>query len=146
MRRGSHHHSSGITSEAYFWSLVAKNLNGDCWLWQGPIYKHYGKAHFEGKTWCAHRLAYQLLWGAIPGGKHLDHLCGDTLCVYPWHLEPVTPAENNRRKVLRRRPNKTRSAIPSPARLRQTSKELRRAAWYKQWLQSFRPQFTPGGS
>lgn len=45
----------------------------------------------------AHRMAYELYKGVIPGGMELDHLCGNTLCVNPGHLEPVTHKENIRR-------------------------------------------------
>lgn len=42
----------------------------------------------------AHRLAYERKNGPIPDGLHLDHLCRNTLCVNPDHLEPVTAGEN----------------------------------------------------
>lgn len=38
-----------------------------------------------------------LLVGPIPQGLHLDHLCRNTRCVNPDHLEPVTPKVNNSR-------------------------------------------------
>jgi hypothetical protein len=47
----------------------------------------------------AHRLVYESLVGPIPDGFHIDHLCRNTRCVCPWHLEPVTPAENVRRGI-----------------------------------------------
>jgi len=125
-------HTAGLSGESYFWSQVVKNQAGDCWIWQGNANKGYGVASWQGKKWRAHRLAYLLLWGSIPEGKHLDHLCRNTLCVYPWHLEPVTPAENDRRKVIRRR------ELPSAAPAHHDNHQVeRRAAWYDSWLRGF---------
>jgi hypothetical protein len=45
----------------------------------------------------AHRYVYETHKEAIPNGLELDHLCRNTLCVNPNHLEPVTHAENCRR-------------------------------------------------
>ncbi len=42
---------------------------------------------------------YEQLVGPIPPGLHLDHLCRNTSCVNPDHLEPVTVAENVLRGV-----------------------------------------------
>lgn len=47
----------------------------------------------------AHRWSYEYHVGPIPAGLHLDHLCRNTLCVNPDHLEPVSLAENVRRGV-----------------------------------------------
>ena len=38
----------------------------------------------------------------VPAGLQLDHLCTVRRCVNPAHLEPVTPAENDRRARARR--------------------------------------------
>jgi hypothetical protein len=35
--------------------------------------------------------------GPIPSGMQIDHLCRNTLCVNPDHMEVVTNAENGRR-------------------------------------------------
>ena len=85
-----------------FRGLVDKETTG-CWLWQGGADHGYGVVGWEGRRWSTHRLAYTLMWGGIPDGLQLDHLCRNTLCVYPWHLEPVTAAENNWRKVIHQR-------------------------------------------
>jgi hypothetical protein len=50
----------------------------------------------------AHRLVYRALRGPIPDGLTLDHLCRVPACVNPWHLEPVTAAENSRRDRIAR--------------------------------------------
>ena len=138
MRCYKHAIDSGITAVDYFWEQVNKDTSSGCWLWQGPTHFGYGLARFQGKSWRAHRLAYHLCWGFVPEGKHLDHLCCNRACVYPWHLEPVTSQENNRRKVLRRQALKTRSAIVPPSGLRNSSIQQRRQVWYNTWLQGFK--------
>lgn len=75
-----------------FWSKVHKT--DSCWVWTGTVHKGYGRYSGQG----AHRLAYELLVGPIADGLELDHLCGNTLCVNPQHLEPVTRMENMRRR------------------------------------------------
>jgi hypothetical protein len=37
----------------------------------------------------AHRVVYECLVGPIPDGLEMDHLCRNTMCVNPAHLEPV---------------------------------------------------------
>jgi hypothetical protein len=67
-----------------------------CWIWQRTRDRHgYGKT--AGRL--AHRVYFEKVNGPIPKGLALDHLCRQTLCVNPDHLEPVTTLENNRRSV-----------------------------------------------
>ena len=74
-----------------------------CWFWTGAsctgkfTNNVYGKVGFTGKTISSHKLSYELLVGPISEGLELDHLCKNTLCCNPHHLEPVTHAENCRR-------------------------------------------------
>lgn len=44
-----------------------------------------------------HRVTYEALVGPIPKGLVIDHLCRNTSCCNPAHLEPVTHTENMRR-------------------------------------------------
>lgn len=77
-----------------FWSKVRKTPT--CWLWTaGVTTTGYGaftpQRHVQVK---AHRWSYEAVNGPIPDGLVLDHLCRNTLCVNPSHLEPVTNEEN----------------------------------------------------
>lgn len=73
-----------------------------CWLWTGSIFAdgRYGRMKTNGKTRYAHRLSYEAYKGAIPRGLHIDHLCRNTLCVNPSHLEACTCKENLMRSPL----------------------------------------------
>lgn len=91
-----------------------------CWVWTGTKVSSYG----YGRTnlyvpWCgdnrcltAHVLAWVILEDEpLPtddlylaylevreSGLQLDHLCCNTKCINPDHLELVTPKENSQRK------------------------------------------------
>lgn len=84
--------------EDKFWARVRPT--GFCWEWTGQLDAHgYGTvktpdARTQSK---AHRVSYELMVGPIPEGLVIDHLCRNTVCVNPDHLEPVTTAENTRR-------------------------------------------------
>ena len=76
-----------------FWKKVVVDCACDCWVWVAATSVGYGKFHL-GKQVGAHRVAYSTWRGEIPAGLHLDHLCRNTRCVNPAHLEPVTCREN----------------------------------------------------
>lgn len=72
-----------------------------CWEWKACRDKHgYGRAS-KGKEGGyrvigAYRLVYELVVGD-PGEDVVDHLCRNTPCVRPDHLEAVPTGENTRR-------------------------------------------------
>ena len=43
----------------------------------------------------AHRVVYEGLYGPIPDGMDLAHLCGNRACIELMHLEPKTRVENH---------------------------------------------------
>lgn len=73
-----------------------------CWIWTAATNSRgYGCVQIDGKRHLAHRIAYATLVGPVPDGLTIDHLCRRQLCINPAHLEPVTVAENLRRKPVR---------------------------------------------
>ena len=77
-----------------FWSKVEVAHPLGCWIWSGSNSGRYATfAYYEDGTKFSigtHRWAYEFFHGPIPEGLVLDHLCRNTLCVNPDHLEPVT--------------------------------------------------------
>lgn len=79
-----------------FWNKVIKT--GNCWIWTAHLNRGgYGQLKINYKTYSAHRISYTLFKDDIPKGLKLDHLCRNTACVNPEHLESVTQKENIRR-------------------------------------------------
>lgn len=94
-------HSNFLPRERY----VTKDCGHltPCWIWQGAHTGNnsrpgYGYIRVGKRTVYMHRYFYEEKYGEIPSNLEIDHLCRQTLCVNPEHVEPVTPAENNRRK------------------------------------------------
>ena len=73
-----------------FWGNVEKTSESGCWLWTGRLNgAGYGRIRYQGSCQRAHRVSYQMHVGLIPNGLTLDHLCRNTACVNPAHLEAV---------------------------------------------------------
>lgn len=89
-----------------FWKRVRVQEDG-CWVWMGAnsgnerakrapygICTVWNEDYTVREYVLCHVLSYTVLVGPIPEGLILDHLCRNTLCVHPLHLEPVTRGEN----------------------------------------------------
>lgn len=81
---------------------------GGCWLWTLSLsHAGYGRMGVGGRMTLAHIVSYELVYGPVPEGMNLDHLChnrdlscpgGDTCihrrCCNPLHLEAVSQRTN----------------------------------------------------
>lgn len=76
--------------------LAKIQVSDGCWEWQGAKNpRGYSWFRGEGGTpTTGHRFAYEAFVGPVPEGLDLDHLCRNTSCVRPDHLEPVSHREN----------------------------------------------------
>lgn len=95
--RAKHGQNGYCGAECRFWSKVTKTEG--CWMWDGANHSHkgYGRIDVAGTRWIVHRFSYTLAKGDIPEGYEVDHLCHNTRCVNPEHLEAITPEEHAER-------------------------------------------------
>lgn len=71
-----------------FWDQV--EVGNGCWTWKKSLQHGYGQ--WRGRR--AHRVAFAAVFGEIPNGMVIDHMCGNTKCVNPYHLDAVTSRIN----------------------------------------------------
>jgi hypothetical protein len=85
-------------------------MMNDCLIWElSRKTNGYGQTYVDGKNQVAHRVAWQALYGEIPQGMVLDHVCHNEAvargecdgqncehraCYNPNHLRLVTQKEN----------------------------------------------------
>lgn len=78
-----------------FWAKVQKT--DTCWNWTGSLHPHTGYGYFrrqDGTRNMAHRAAYDMLVGEIPGKLKVLHRCDNPRCVRPGHLFLGTQRQN----------------------------------------------------
>jgi hypothetical protein len=89
-----------------FWSRVDRRGPDECWPWLGGKAtkisaagnaSSYGMIFIGGKNRRAHRISVILSGRQVPDDLVVDHLCRNTMCVNPSHLEVVTGVENTMR-------------------------------------------------
>lgn len=95
---------SEVSIEKKFWKKVQKT--DDCWIWtacgSGPDGK-YGGIMIRHKKQKAHRVSYEIHFGAIPKGMYVCHSCDNPKCVRPDHLFLGTAKQNTQDCISKRR-------------------------------------------
>ncbi len=103
---------TGITRRTYrprlgfpasFWARVEKT--DGCWRWNGTTNGDYGTIWNPRmyRTMFAHRLSWEMAFGAIPDGMWVLHRCDRPLCVRPEHLFLGDVTDNMRDMVAKGR-------------------------------------------
>lgn len=96
-RQGTSKTPAWLPDQHRFEANIEPGADG-CWNWTGRTNRPdggYGVINLQGrKRVYAHRWSFEYHRAEIPEGLEIDHLCRNTICVNPWHLDPVTGAEN----------------------------------------------------
>lgn len=85
----------GASTRDRIWAKIEPQPNG-CWQWTAAT-DSSGYPCIGAPTTAVHRWMYAQYVGPIPKGLTIDHLCRNTRCVNPAHLEAITIQENIRR-------------------------------------------------
>ena len=99
------------TLDDRFYRNIKKDEISGCWTWlgagSGKFYNKedgsggYGMLRLHGENYMAHRWSYEQKHKIkLTSEDTIDHLCRNTRCVNPDHLEKITLAENIKRMHL----------------------------------------------
>jgi hypothetical protein len=70
-----------------FWTKVDIGNRDACWPWQaGKSSAGYGIFWMHGRSKLAHRVAYEMIGGALDNNTQVHHTCNNLSCVNPLHL------------------------------------------------------------
>ena len=87
-----------------FWLRVDKQSNEACWVWKGYCLPNgYGRLRWNKRLEYAHRIAYLLTYGELPGEKEVCHKCDNPSCCNPKHLFLGTHQENMQDRETKQR-------------------------------------------
>ena len=112
--------------EVRFWGKVDQSDGPDaCWEWQGARGKNgYGRLRGETGYIYAHRLSFELHYGAIPEGLIICHTCDNRACCNPAQLFAGTYRDNVQDAIAKGRFHGHRPTDP-PTAVKEKSQERR---------------------
>lgn len=114
-----------MLDERTFWARVAIDGPHECWAWQaGKDTRGYGKVRWNGESQLAHRVAYELTFGAIPAGANVLQDCRNPACCNPAHLRIGTMSPRRKQRALPAQPA-VRSKRPLPSELARENERLK---------------------
>lgn len=93
--------------ESRFWDKV--NKTDECWLWTASVVTGgYGSFGIGGRTYGAHRISWELVYGPISEGLCVLHKCDIPKCVRYDHLFLGTHQDNMDDMIRKGRDRKAR--------------------------------------
>jgi hypothetical protein len=99
-----------------FEAFVHQEPNRGCHLWGGSLttggYGQVGRGGKHGGKIDAHRAAWTLYRGEVPGGLHVLHSCDVRSCVNPDHLWLGTDQDNHADMARKGRGTRSKSGLP----------------------------------
>lgn len=81
--------------------LRALQMPSGCWEWQRSSKDGYPVHNFGKRTVLVHRMVLESKHQASLGKQAAHHMCANTMCVNPDHLQPVTARENTAEMLAR---------------------------------------------
>ena len=75
---------------------------GGCWEWRRLDRSGYPRVSIGKKDFLGHRLSLEMKYNAPLGSQAAHHICANTKCINPEHLQPVTHRENTAEMMARR--------------------------------------------
>lgn len=101
-RKKSPKYSPGTPVMERIMTMVDKDRKTGCWNWMGSGSDSYGFIRVDRRNWLVHRLMVTLTTGRqLTTKDQVMHLCDNTWCCNPNHLE-VGDATSNRRDCIRK--------------------------------------------
>lgn len=73
-----------------------------CWVWNGALNDGYPVTQFGKRTVQLHRAVLEVKHGGPLGSQAAHHVCANSRCVNPDHLQPVTHRDNIAEMLARR--------------------------------------------
>lgn len=81
-------------------SFEDRGYKNKCWIWTGGYCGTMGRGGYGnftefGKKILCHRWFFEQFIKKLEPNQHIHHLCEQTRCCNPWHLQPLSPGEHN---------------------------------------------------